>query len=146
MSEAEHIPVTFFGYTDIVWSAVPCGAWVKQANEPEPGDEILGAPGWLRHTSYGFGATQAEAAADLLKRRGVTPSRFKEDGESQRAFRWTAFFDYDRKMEKGTWEEVRQFLRDAINNIGGTDHVFLETVEIEGERDGAPIYSLGLGS
>ena len=145
--QKERIPETFFGYTDIIWSAVPSPLWTRRfRSEPAPNQAILRPPGWLRHTSYGFGATKAAAAADLKERRKQKATRFKKHSGGDRHFRWTAYHDYDRKMKTGTWGEVRKFLRDAITRIGGTDHVFLETVEEEEPKRGLPVYSLGLGS
>ena len=140
-----HVPETFFGYDDIIWSAVPSKVWAHYfPNEPAVDHVILRAPGWLRHSSYGFGDTKAAATADLKKRRGQSLTRVQQKGKG--AYSWTAYYDYEMPMQTGTWGEVRQFLRDAISNIGGTDHVFLETAEKEGEKDSLPIYSLGLGS
>jgi len=151
-----HVPETFFGYTDIIWSAVPGDHWAHfTGTEPSLSRVVLKKPGWMRHSAYGWGPTKAAAAANLKERRGVAATRFKKGEELHITatgwkkgpeVSWTAYGDFDRRIKTGTWGEVRDFLRAAISRIGGTDAVFFETIELDGKKDGAPIYSLGLGS
>jgi hypothetical protein len=139
--EASHVPVTFWGYDDIIWSPVGGGA------EPSADKELIPPSSYIRFTVLAGGETEAEARAAMLSRHGAACTRVEPHSFEEGPELWFAYHDTYFSIEKGSWGEIKQALREIITEVGGTDKVFFEGIDESDElHDGAPVYVPSMGS
>ena len=139
--EPSHVPVTFWGYDDIIWAPVGGGA------EPTADKEMIPPSSYLRFTVLAGGETEAEARTAMLNRYGAESTRAEpyrfEDGPEL----WFAYHDTYFSIEKGSWGEIKQALREIITEVGGSDKVFFEGIDESDElHNGSPVYVPSMGS